>query len=463
MSARLVVLLAVTASLGVVAVGQEAQIPQSVSDYSCSGTNFTDGSQYEKNLDNLVSTMSTAAAANGNGWFRSGSVGAAPDQASGLIMCYADSNVTECLDCLRNATRGDLKGVCPHSRGMSINYGGCLLRYAETPFLGTADTSGWLASWWTPAPNTTDMATMNETRWRLLSGLTESVGDQPLRFLNGSQAYTDVLGKGQVVYGLVQCTRDLPPSECTSCLKFQLRAASDPDMVNSTDGSVKGFSCYLRYQLNDPIDINAALHRRPPAMSARLLILLTVTASLSVVAVGNDDAQQVPASVSFYTCSSTNYTHGGKYEKNLNNLVSTLSTEAAANGNGWFRSVSVGASPYKASGLIMCYADTSVAECQDCLRNVSRGDLQGVCPQKKSMSVNYGGCLLRYSDEPFLGIADVSRWLATWWPPEAMDVASMNKTRWWLLSQLAESAGDQHLRFLNGSQAYTRTWLGTRR
>ncbi|OEL36901.1 hypothetical protein BAE44_0002082 [Dichanthelium oligosanthes] len=94
MSARLVVLLAVTASLVVVVVGQEVQVPPSVSDYYCSRTNFTDGSQYEKNLNDLVSTLSTTAAANGNGWFHNGSVGATPDQASGLIMCYADSNVT---------------------------------------------------------------------------------------------------------------------------------------------------------------------------------------------------------------------------------------------------------------------------------------------------------------------------------------------------------------------------------
>lgn len=148
MSARLLILLIATASLGIVAVGQNhTQVPAIVYDYTCSDTSYTAGSQYEKNLNDLVSTLATTAAANGNGWFHSGNVGAAPpDQAWGLIMCYAEWNVAQCLGCLRNASAGDLRGLCPYNRDMSVNYGGCLLRYADVPFLGTAATDGFLVS-----------------------------------------------------------------------------------------------------------------------------------------------------------------------------------------------------------------------------------------------------------------------------------------------------------------------------
>jgi hypothetical protein len=75
-------LVAVAASLSVAAVGQDLK--------RCSTTgNYTAGSQYEQNLESLVSTLSTTAAANGKdgSWFDSDSVGTAPDRAWGLIMC----------------------------------------------------------------------------------------------------------------------------------------------------------------------------------------------------------------------------------------------------------------------------------------------------------------------------------------------------------------------------------------
>jgi len=137
-------LVAVAASLSVAAVGQDLK--------RCSTTgNYTAGSQYEQNLESLVSTLSTTAAANGKdgSWFDSDSVRTAPDRAWGLIMCYADRSATQCRDCLRKASLGWLSEVCPgHSRSLSVRYDddGCLLRYADAPFFGTADTRDWMSS-----------------------------------------------------------------------------------------------------------------------------------------------------------------------------------------------------------------------------------------------------------------------------------------------------------------------------
>jgi hypothetical protein len=120
-------LVAVAASLSVAAVGQDLK--------RCSTTgNYTAGSQYEQNLESLVSTLSTTAAANGKdgSWFDSDSVGTAR------------------RDCLRKASLGWLSEVCPgHSRSLSVSYDddGCLLRYADAPFFGTADTRDWMFVW----------------------------------------------------------------------------------------------------------------------------------------------------------------------------------------------------------------------------------------------------------------------------------------------------------------------------
>ncbi|KAF8692166.1 hypothetical protein HU200_039768 [Digitaria exilis] len=103
----------------------------------CSKDNYTDGSQYEKNLDELFTTLSTAAL--DNGWFYNGSAGAGTaDEVFGFIMCYADRNAIQCHECLAKAGAG-IKHWCPGSRSASAMYDACVLRYSDEPIPATAD------------------------------------------------------------------------------------------------------------------------------------------------------------------------------------------------------------------------------------------------------------------------------------------------------------------------------------
>ncbi|CAN6300892.1 unnamed protein product [Urochloa humidicola] len=207
-------------------------------------------------------------------------------------MCYADCDAARCHDFLRKAAAapgGGLTALCPQSRNMSLlehSDDGCLrrLRYADAPFLGTADTTAAFArqaggggSSAAPIP-AADVARMRAARLRLLNLLAKkAAGDgRPLQLATGSQAYAaEARGGGsppsqQVMYGMAQCTGDLAPSECGRCLAYLLAVASEDDdgMGNATRGSVRGFSCYLRYQVNDPIHIGgtaAAPAPQPPA------------------------------------------------------------------------------------------------------------------------------------------------------------------------------------------------------
>jgi hypothetical protein len=70
----------------------------------CSETdNYAEGSQYKKNLDELLISISGAAAT--SSWFNTSTVGTGGDQVFGLTMCYADRNATECLYCLSASPR----------------------------------------------------------------------------------------------------------------------------------------------------------------------------------------------------------------------------------------------------------------------------------------------------------------------------------------------------------------------
>ncbi|KAF8699070.1 hypothetical protein HU200_034761 [Digitaria exilis] len=72
---------------------------------------------------------------------------------------------------------------------------------------------------------------------------------------------------------MAQCTRDLRPSDCTACLGDLLavmyRDVSSVTNVtrSTTPPSVMGFSCYLTYQINEPIHI-AGIMDPPPLPSS---------------------------------------------------------------------------------------------------------------------------------------------------------------------------------------------------
>jgi hypothetical protein len=131
--------LAVLASLCGAAVDQEIEFFGPFAP-TCSKTgNYTNGSQFKKNLEQLLSTLSSAAAS--NDWFQTSTIGTGADKVFGLIMCYADSNTTECLDCLTLAPAG-ITTVCSGSRNVSAIYRSCLLRYSDTHFFGDEVTYG---------------------------------------------------------------------------------------------------------------------------------------------------------------------------------------------------------------------------------------------------------------------------------------------------------------------------------
>ncbi|KAL6648147.1 hypothetical protein ACP70R_012371 [Stipagrostis hirtigluma subsp. patula] len=259
MRGRLLLLLVVAASLGTTAFGQG-----SAPEFNCSSSPeqgiYAAGSQYENNLHDLVSTLSAVALR--NGWFHNHTVGVRPNQVWGVLMCYADWNAGQCMGCLAAAALGlgSLTERCPFSRARNtgIHYDGCLLRYMDKPFFGaySAETDNWM-SWRSPPVLGESVNTMNWARSRVLERLAARAGDEPLRLANGSDTNTT----GIAMYGFAQCARYLASSECTRCLMDQRTVIYDT-MADSAHGYIKGFSCYSKFHLDEPIDITVP---PPPA------------------------------------------------------------------------------------------------------------------------------------------------------------------------------------------------------
>ncbi|KAF7056889.1 hypothetical protein CFC21_064259 [Triticum aestivum] len=243
-SRRALVLLTVVASLCRAAVGQRAK-PLLPGGPSCStADNYTDGSPYKRNLDELLAGL--PAAAGGNGWFYNGTAGApgTADQVFGLIMCYADRNATQCRECLAGAPLG-ITTACPGSRSVRAAYDACVLRYSPPPsFFSTADLD---VNFFVRAiAFAVDPDKMLNAWLTLMTDLTGRAAGSPSRVANATTPYDG--DPARLVHGLAQCTRDLNATECTRCLVSvvgQLRRR----FTNETGGAIKAFSCYVRYEL----------------------------------------------------------------------------------------------------------------------------------------------------------------------------------------------------------------------
>jgi hypothetical protein len=247
-------LLAALALLFVMASGQGAKTVLPFAPSCSTSGNYTDGSKYKKNLDQLLASLPTAAG--DNGWFYNGTVGTGADKVFGLIMCYADRNETQCLECLAGAPAG-ITALCPGSRNVSAAYDACVLRYSDTDFFSVAGRDEAFYVTW---PSTVDQARLEVARSSLMNRLARTAAGSPPLFVANESA--PLAGSSDSVYGLAQCTRDLTASECSWCLTTYVGLLPGR-FPNSTGGAIKGYSCYVRYSVG-AFDITLPPRRPAP-------------------------------------------------------------------------------------------------------------------------------------------------------------------------------------------------------
>ncbi|XP_066359784.1 antimicrobial ginkbilobin-2-like protein [Miscanthus floridulus] len=257
MASRLLLLLATLALLFVAAAGQEGNNISKPFNLSCSTSdNYTDGSQYKKNLDQFLAALPTAAG--DNGWFYKGSAGSGPDAVFGLIICFADRDASDCLYCISTASAG-ITTACLGSRNVSAAYDACVLRYSAAPIPATADLGYVFAEPLTAIGMPVTSEAVPDAYVPLMAALSSGIAFDPSRSFRSSMAYSSTGSQEMKMYGLAQCTRDLNGSECSTCIRsYAIRLGKL--FPSHTGCSIKGYSCYLRYQVSFPIDITL-----PPA------------------------------------------------------------------------------------------------------------------------------------------------------------------------------------------------------
>ncbi|XP_060194516.1 putative cysteine-rich receptor-like protein kinase 9 [Lycium barbarum] len=95
----------------------------------------------------------------------------------------------------------------------------------------------------------------------------------------------------------------------------------------------------------------------------------------------------------------TEYSPNGAYDTNLHTVLSSVSRNIDSYG---FYNTTICQDADRVSLIAQCRGDVELQTCRDCIYNATRKILE-VCPYRKSAFGIYDKCMLRYSNESFIG------------------------------------------------------------
>ncbi|KAG8099754.1 hypothetical protein GUJ93_ZPchr0013g37109 [Zizania palustris] len=190
-------------------------------EYCGSGSSGTQSNTYRANLFNLSATLRLNLNTS-NTLFASGTIGAAPDAVYGLVLCSGDLSAAACV--AKCTIDGDVKQRCNTiSREAVLVYNVCSARFSEKDFLVSTDNSV------TELLNTT---------------VRYAVENSTSLFATGQRVGTD-LGFPSI-YSMAQCSPDLSPAQCRTCLNDLLSRWFMTFSLNGKGARAVGARCNMR-------------------------------------------------------------------------------------------------------------------------------------------------------------------------------------------------------------------------
>ncbi|RWW20886.1 hypothetical protein GW17_00014985 [Ensete ventricosum] len=207
----------------------------------CGNTgNYSANSTYQTNLRSLLSSLASNVSASG---FTSDTAGQIPDQVYGFSLCRGDVNSSACSSCVGTATQ-DIQQMCSYYKEATIWYDFCLLRFSNARILSDTNNSPEFYMW--NVNNVTRPDRFSKLLTLLLNRTTESAEKSAKKFATGT--VSNFTSAFPTVYGLVQCTPDLSPTDCGTCLRG-LYDQLPSLLVGKEGGRVIGARCNMRYEV----------------------------------------------------------------------------------------------------------------------------------------------------------------------------------------------------------------------
>ncbi|KAK9051546.1 hypothetical protein SSX86_028173 [Deinandra increscens subsp. villosa] len=233
--------------------------------YGCSQEKFQPNTQFETNLNSLLSLFVSSSSQTLYNSFAIGNDTNAPINSPiyGLYQCRGDLRTPECSECVKN-TVSRIGVVCPYSYSASLQLEECLVRFENYDFLGKLDAS--LRFKKCSKGVSHDVQSLKR-RDDILDELGEV--DQGFR----------VSGSG-LVQGFSQCLGDLNKNDCSSCLEEAISKLKSL-CGSSQAGEVFLAQCYMRYWTSGYYDSPSRSSRDDDDVGKTIAIIVGVVGGVA--------------------------------------------------------------------------------------------------------------------------------------------------------------------------------------
>ncbi|KAI3986575.1 hypothetical protein MKX01_014113, partial [Papaver californicum] len=202
----------------------------------CLGSNYTTNSTFQKNLNILLPSISSANTSTARNGYYNATAGRNPDTVYGSLQCRGDVTSQDCQICAEAAAKEIITdATCPKSKQAIIWYDACMLRYSNQYYFNLMQDSPTV--YLCNVNNVTDTDRFNPILGDLMNGLVKNatlIGSS--NFATADTSFDDF----RRVYGLVL--------SCERCLVGAI--AELPNCcVGKQGGRVIRPSCNFRYEV----------------------------------------------------------------------------------------------------------------------------------------------------------------------------------------------------------------------
>ncbi|WVZ05270.1 hypothetical protein V8G54_018616 [Vigna mungo] len=344
----------------------------------CSEERNKENSTSQANLRTLLSSLSSNATANANGFYNNTILGKnSSDTVYGLFMCRGDALPDVCKDCVANATQ-TLSTDCSLSKSSVIWYDECMVRYSHRSFFSTMDTLPGYLMW-----NLANISSNSSSFMNLLANTIKETAREAANSTNRYSAKQENLTESQTLYCLTQCTQDLSLQQCSDCLDEAI--SNIPTCCNGKQGGrVLYPSCNIRYEL---YPFYRVTDEAPKGLVPETKYEHT-----------DSEYSEDPGYIS-HNCSNN------KIDADFQSKLRTLLFDLSSNATSRYGFQTQEGTAY---GLFRCRIDIPARLCEQCIKNAT-DKITSVCGLAYAEAVIwYNHCWLRYSDRNFFSAMETS-------------------------------------------------------
>jgi len=201
----------------------------------CNVKKYSNGSDYQNNVNTVLKYLVNAAAPSGG--FATYSYG----EVNGLLQCRGDVSQKDCQNCSAAVSQMVYQD-CPNAIGARIQLEFCFIRYENYTFASVLDTNDIYGL--ENVKSNGDIRDFNKTLGNLMGSLASKAPIKVNRFATGSW----VVNSSVTIYGLEMCLRSLPGPDCGVCLR---EAIADMNRCCSSQVGAQVYlgSCTVRFEI----------------------------------------------------------------------------------------------------------------------------------------------------------------------------------------------------------------------